>query len=140
MSPSEPRNPFYLLLLLVGLLFAVTLLAVLMVPILMEKAERAGGDVPKEGFHQLIKRDGVWWVVYPNPADNSISAETGKTAMNSAASSFKMPQGNALTRFHRVRCSSAHKAPTPVHPPMLHPLGLLFNRTLVGSNRLHVVS
>ena len=43
---------------------AVTLLAVLMVPILMEKAERAGGDVPKEGFHQLIKRDGVWWVVY----------------------------------------------------------------------------
>jgi hypothetical protein len=64
MSPSEPRNPFYLLLLLVGLLFVVTLLAVLMVPILMEKAEQAGGDVPKEGFHQLIKRDGVWWVVY----------------------------------------------------------------------------
>jgi len=81
-----------------------------------------------------------YWVVYPNPADNSISAEIGKTAMNSAASSFKMPQGNALTRFHRVRCSSAHKAPTPVHPPMLHPLGLLFDRTLVGANRFHVVS
>jgi len=79
-------------------------------------------------------------VVYPNPADNSISAEIGKTAMNSAASSFKMPQGNALTRFHRFRCSSAHKAPTPVHPPMLHPLGLLFDRTLVGANWLHVVS
>jgi hypothetical protein len=64
MSSSEPGNPFYLLLLLVGLLFVVTLLAVLMVPILMEKAAQAGGDVPKEGFHQLIKRDGVWWVVY----------------------------------------------------------------------------
>ena len=64
MSQSEPRNPFYLLLLLVGLLFVITLLAVLLVPMLMEKAEQAGADVPKEGFHQLIKRDGVWWVVY----------------------------------------------------------------------------
>lgn len=64
MSQSEPRNPFYLLLLLAGLLFVVTLLAVIMVPILMEKAEQAGGDVPKEGFHQVIKRDGLWWVVY----------------------------------------------------------------------------
>src|SRR5215831_12260768 len=74
-------------------------------------------------------------VVYPNPADNSISAETGKTAMNSAASSFKMPQGNALTRFHRVRCSSAHKAPTPVHPPMLHP-----PRPLVRSHACRIES
>ena|SRR5262245_11098319 len=64
MSQSEPRNPFYLLLLLVGFLFVVTLLAVLLVPMLMDKAEQAGGEVPKEGFHQVIKRDGVWWVVY----------------------------------------------------------------------------
>src|SRR5207244_8229896 len=47
------------------------------------------------------------WVVYPNPADNAISAKTGKTAMTSATSSFKMAQGNALARFRRVRCSSA---------------------------------
>jgi len=64
MSQTEPRNPFYILLLLVGLLFVITLLAVVLVPILMEKAEQAGGDVPKEGFHQIIKRDGIWWVVY----------------------------------------------------------------------------
>ena len=64
MSHPEPRNPFYLLLLLVGLLFVVTLLAVLLLPMMMEKAELAGGDVPKEGFHQLVKRDGVWWVGY----------------------------------------------------------------------------
>src|SRR5260370_22336292 len=63
MSQPAPRNPFYLLLLLVGLLFVVTLLAVVMVPILMDKAQAAGADVPKEGFHQLIKRDGIWWVV-----------------------------------------------------------------------------
>jgi heme/copper-type cytochrome/quinol oxidase subunit 2 len=64
MSQSEPRNPLYLLLLLVGLLFVITLLAVVLVPIMMERAQQAGGDVPKEGFHQLIKRDGIWWVVY----------------------------------------------------------------------------
>jgi hypothetical protein len=59
----EPRNPFYFLLLLAGLLFVVTLLAVVLVPILMEKAQAAGAEVPKEGFHQLIKRDGIWWVL-----------------------------------------------------------------------------
>jgi hypothetical protein len=64
MSRSEPRNPFYILLLLVGLLFVVTLLAVVVVPMMLETAESAGGDVPKEGFHQLIKRDGMWWVFY----------------------------------------------------------------------------
>src|SRR5262249_16477491 len=37
-------------------------------------------------------------VVYPNPADNSISAKTSKTAMNST-SSFAMALGNALARF-----------------------------------------
>jgi hypothetical protein len=64
MTQSEPRNPFYILLLLVGLLFVITLLAVVLVPMMMERAESAGGGVPKEGFHQLIKRDGIWWVVY----------------------------------------------------------------------------
>jgi hypothetical protein len=64
MTQTEPRNPFYILLLLVGLLFVVTLLAVVVVPMMMEKAESLGGDVPKEGFHQLIKRDGIWWVLY----------------------------------------------------------------------------
>jgi hypothetical protein len=59
----EPRNPFYLLLLLAGLLFVVTLLAVVLVPILMEKAQAAGAEVPKEGIHHLIKRDGIWWVL-----------------------------------------------------------------------------
>jgi len=59
----EPRNPFYLLLLIVGLIFVITLLAVVLVPILMDKAQAAGAEVPKEGFHQLIKRDGIWWVV-----------------------------------------------------------------------------
>jgi hypothetical protein len=53
-----------------------------------------------------ISFKGAHLVVYPNPADNAISAKTGKTAMTSATSSFKMAQGNALARFRRVRCSS----------------------------------
>ena len=55
---------------------------------------------------RLKCREVVQMVVYPKPADNSISAKTGKTAMNSATSSCHMAQGNALARFHRVRCSS----------------------------------
>jgi RNase_H superfamily len=79
-------------------------------------------------------------VVYPNPADNAISAKTGKTAMTSATSSFKMAQGNALARFRRVRCSSAPQAPRTVHHLALHPRCLWFDRTLVGPHRLHVAS
>ena len=64
MSSHEPRNPFYLLLLLASVLFVVTALGVAVVPILMENAEKAGGDVPAEGFHQTLKRDGMWWLLY----------------------------------------------------------------------------
>jgi hypothetical protein len=64
MSSAEPRNPFYILLLIASLLFVVTALGVAVVPILMEKAEQAGAAVPAEGFHQALKRDGVWWLLY----------------------------------------------------------------------------
>lgn len=64
MSSPEPRNPFYVLLLLASVLFVVTALGVALVPMLMEKAEQAGGEVPAEGFHQTLKRDGIWWLVY----------------------------------------------------------------------------
>ena len=77
-------------------------------------------------------------VVYPKPADNSISAKTGKTAMNSATSSCHMAQGNALARFHRVRCLSASKAPRTAHPLALYPRSLWFALMLLGSNRLPV--
>jgi len=89
---------------------------------------------------QLFKRKLQHAVVYPNPADNAISAKTGKTAMTSATSSFKMAQGNALARFRRVRCSSAQQAPRTVHHLALHPRCLWFDRTLVGPNLLHVAS
>jgi hypothetical protein len=64
MSTTEPRNPFYILLLLASFLFVLTALGVAVVPLLMDKAQQAGGDVPAEGFHQVLKRDGVWWLLY----------------------------------------------------------------------------
>ena len=74
--------------------------------------------------------------MYPNPAENSISAKTGKTTMNST-SSFAMALGNALTRFHRVKCLSAQKAPYTAHHLALHPQGLSCDPPLVESNPLH---
>jgi len=41
MATTEPRNPFYLLLLLVSVLFVVTALAYGVVPVLEEKAAEA---------------------------------------------------------------------------------------------------
>lgn len=64
MPPSEPRNPFYLLLLVASFLFVLTALGVAVVPVLMDKAAEAGADVPAEGFHQTLRRDGVWWLLY----------------------------------------------------------------------------
>jgi hypothetical protein len=64
MTASEPRNPFYLLLLIACLVFTINALAVAVVPVLIEKAEQAGADVPREGWHQRIKNDGVWWLLY----------------------------------------------------------------------------
>src|SRR5262249_48119464 len=64
MTSSEPRNPFYVLLLIASFLFVLTALGVAVVPVLMDKAARAGGDVPAQGFHQTLKREGVWWLLY----------------------------------------------------------------------------
>ncbi len=64
MSEQEPRNPFYILLLIAGFLFVVNALAVVVVPVLKEKAIEAGADVPREGFHRVIQEQGLWWLLY----------------------------------------------------------------------------
>src|SRR5262245_60116911 len=61
---SEPRNPFYFLLLLSGLAFALTARAYAVVPVLAEKARDAGGDVPDSPFLNALTRDGWKWVLY----------------------------------------------------------------------------
>jgi len=64
MSPSEPRNPFYLLLLLASLLFVATALAYALVPSLEEKAIEAGQAPPQSAFRDALRTDGWQWLLY----------------------------------------------------------------------------
>jgi hypothetical protein len=62
--PPEPRNPFYLLLLLVSLLFVMTALGYAIVPALEEKAIAAGRVVPESEFRDALRTDGWKWLLY----------------------------------------------------------------------------
>jgi hypothetical protein len=64
MSSSEPRNPFYLLLLMASLLFAATALAYALVPSLEENAIAAGQVPPQSAFRDAIRTDGWLWLLY----------------------------------------------------------------------------
>jgi hypothetical protein len=63
MSPREPRNPFYLLLLLASLLFVVTALAYLFIPMLEEAAADAGSPPPPSPFRDVLRSDGWLWLL-----------------------------------------------------------------------------
>ena len=63
MEPREPRNPFYLLLLIVGVLFVMTVLAYAIVPVLEEKARDAGAVPPPSPFRDALRTDGWKWVL-----------------------------------------------------------------------------
>jgi hypothetical protein len=63
MSHSEPRNPFYLLLLLASFLFVVTALAYAVVPVLEEKATQAGQPPPPSPFRDALRSDGWKWLL-----------------------------------------------------------------------------
>src|SRR5947208_10884989 len=62
MEPREPRNPFYLLLLIVGVFFVMTVLAYALVPVLEEKARDAGAVPPPSPFRKSLREDG-WKLV-----------------------------------------------------------------------------
>src|SRR4051794_40414924 len=63
-SPQEPRNPLYLLLLIAGFVFAITVLAVAVVPVLEQKAIEAGEVPPPSLFRDALRQDGWRWVLY----------------------------------------------------------------------------
>lgn len=63
MTPTEPRNPFYLLLLIVGLLFVATVLAYAVIPVLEQKAMDAGEMPPPSPFREALREDGWKWVL-----------------------------------------------------------------------------
>jgi hypothetical protein len=64
MSSPEPRNPLYLLLLLVGVVFVVTALAYAILPILEQKAVEAGEPPPPSAFRDALRADGWRWLLY----------------------------------------------------------------------------
>jgi hypothetical protein len=62
-APEEPRNPFYLLLLVTGVVFIATVLACAVVPVLEEKALDAGTRPPPSPFRDALRNDGWKWVL-----------------------------------------------------------------------------
>jgi hypothetical protein len=60
---SEPRNPFYFLLLLASLAFVLTALAYAVVPVLEEKAMQAGEIPPPSPFRDSLRADGWKWLL-----------------------------------------------------------------------------
>jgi hypothetical protein len=62
-SPAEPRNPLYLLLLLVGLLFTITAVACFVVPLVEDKAREAGNPPPPSAFRDSLRSDGWKWAL-----------------------------------------------------------------------------
>lgn len=61
---SEPRNPFYFLLLLAGLVFVLTVLALAVVPELEKRAIAAGEIPPPSAWRKALREDGWRWVLY----------------------------------------------------------------------------
>jgi hypothetical protein len=64
MAEKEPYNPFYLLLMVFGVLFTVTALAYAIIPVLEEKATAAGSPPPPDGFRDTLRTDGWQWLLW----------------------------------------------------------------------------
>ncbi len=64
MSTTEPRNPFYILLLIASLLFVATALAYGVLPLLEQKAAEAGHPWPASPFRDALGAEGWKWLLY----------------------------------------------------------------------------
>src|SRR5262245_56454309 len=62
-AKSEPWNPFYVLLLVSGLVFVLTAVAVAFVPVLEQKAAEAGNPPPPSALRDSLRSDGWWWLL-----------------------------------------------------------------------------
>jgi hypothetical protein len=61
--PPERRNPLYLLLLVVGVLFVATALAYAIIPVMEKKAADAGTLPPPSAFRDALRADGGTWLL-----------------------------------------------------------------------------
>jgi hypothetical protein len=64
MASSEPRNPFYFLLLAASMLFVATALAYGVVPLMEDNAASTGPRPPLPPFRVALRRDGGLWLLY----------------------------------------------------------------------------
>jgi hypothetical protein len=63
MSTSEPRNPFYFLLLVASFVFVAIALAYGVVPVMEQKAADAGQPPPPSAFRDALREDGWKWLL-----------------------------------------------------------------------------
>ena len=104
MSPPEPRNPFYFLLLLASFFFVVTALAYAVVPTIEQKAIRAGEIPPPSPWRDALRQDGWKWLLY----------ELGAMIFFGLASMGL----DRLRRLQKERASATIiKNQNPPHPP-----------------------
>ncbi len=64
MATTEPRNPLYLLLLLISLCFVITALAYAIIPLVEQKALEAGVVPPPSPLRDALRRDGWRWLLW----------------------------------------------------------------------------
>ena len=64
MATTEPRNPFYFLLLAVSLVFVATALAYGVLPVLEENAVSLGQRPPASAFRTALRSEGPLWLLY----------------------------------------------------------------------------
>ena len=63
-ASTEPRNPFYFLLLAVGVVFIATVLAYAVIPVIEQRAMDAGTMPPPSPFRDALRDDGWKWVLF----------------------------------------------------------------------------
>ena len=97
---AEPRNPFYLFLLVASFAFILTALAYAIVPVLEEKAKDAGTFPPASPFRDALRVDGWKWLLI----EVAIMVVCGVLSMG-------------LDRLRRLKKERTEATITTINPP-----------------------
>src|SRR4051812_50042954 len=95
-TSQEPRNPFYVMLLIASLAFVATALAYAVVPVLEQKARDMDQDPPPSPFRDALRVDGWKWLL----VEVALMIVCGLASMG-------------LDRWRRYRAESAARRPAP---------------------------